>query len=216
MRLRNIPRADEVLRENENVVNNPQKRKGKWKQEFGNENPIEVEIGMGKGRFILTHASKNPDKNYIGIERYSSVLLRGVESIEEYVENLRLLCQNAVELEELFEKEEIDRIYLNFSDPWPKKRHARRRLTSRDFLKRYHCILREEGELEFKTDNRDLFEFSLEEIKESKEFELLEHTFDLHSNEEMNQGNVMTEYEEKFSAKGNPIHKLIARKTALK
>ncbi|MCP1100830.1 tRNA (guanine-N7-)-methyltransferase [Aequitasia blattaphilus] len=216
MRLRNIPRADEVLKENENVVNNPQKRKGKWKKEFGNENPIEVEIGMGKGRFILTHASKNPDKNYIGIERYSSVLLRGVESIEEYVENLRLLCQNAVELEELFEKEEIDRIYLNFSDPWPKKRHARRRLTSREFLKRYYCILREEGELEFKTDNRDLFEFSLEEIKESKEFELLEHTFDLHNNEEMNQGNVMTEYEEKFSAKGNPIHKLIARKTALK
>ena len=172
---------------------------------------------MGKGRFLLNMAKQYPNVNFIGIERYSSVLLRALEKYdtEEFQEltNIRFVCMDAKELSEVFAKGEVERIYLNFSDPWPKARHAKRRLTSTEFFARYDKILAEDGTVEFKTDNRDLFEFSLEEVKEAG-WNLENYTFDLHHNEEMVQGNVMTEYEEKFSSMGNPICKLIAKQGA--
>ena len=212
MRLRNIPGADDVIRQHPIAVKDEKEQKGKWKQLFGNDNPVYIEIGMGKGQFILTLAKQNPDVNYIGIERYSSVLLRALEKFdtEEYCElrNIRFVCMNAMEIAEVFEPGEVDRIYLNFSDPWPKARHANRRLTSVKFLEQYEKVLAEGGLIEFKTDNRPLFEFSLEQVEEAG-WKLLAHTFDLHHEDAMKEGNVMTEYEEKFSSMGNPIHKLV-------
>ena len=170
---------------------------------------------MGKGQFLLTLAKENPSINYIGIERYSSVLLRALERFdndEEYkdVNNIRFICMDATNLPEVFAVGEIDKIYLNFSDPWPKARHAKRRLTSTEFLERYEKILAQGGRVEFKTDNTELFNFSLEQVKEAGWY-LEKYTYDLHHQEEMNAGNIMTEYEEKFSSMGNPICKLIAR-----
>ncbi len=212
MRLRNIPGADDVIRQHPIAVKNEKEQKGKWKQLFGNDNPVYIEIGMGKGQFILTLAKQNPDVNYIGIERYSSVLLRALEKFdtEEFcgLTNIRFVCMNAMEIAEVFGPGEVDRIYLNFSDPWPKARHANRRLTSVKFLEQYEKVLAEGGLIEFKTDNRPLFEFSLEQVEEAG-WKLLAHTFDLHHEDTMNVGNVMTEYEEKFSSMGNPIHKLV-------
>lgn len=217
MRLRNIPRAEGVLEACKEVVKNPAGQKSRWHELFQNQNPVHIEIGMGKGQFLLTLAERNPDINYIGIERYSSVLLRAVEKFQLLSEspkgapsNIRFLCMDARDLPEVFAPGEIEKIYLNFSDPWPKARHAKRRLTSRQFLSRYEKILVRNGKVEFKTDNRELFEFSLEEVKEQG-WELLESTFDLHNQPEMMEGNVMTEYEEKFSSMGNPICKLICR-----
>lgn len=213
MRLRNIPGADEVIRNHPIAIKQPKEYKGNWNGLFRNQNPIHIEIGMGKGQFLLTLAKLNPDNNYIGIERYSSVLLRALEKFdtEEYcgLKNVRFVCMDAMELPEVFEFGEVAKIYLNFSDPWPKARHARRRLTSTQFLAQYDKVLAKEGVVEFKTDNRPLFDFSLEQIKEAG-WTLLGKTFDLHRDESMNEGNVMTEYEEKFSSMGNPIHKLIA------
>lgn len=213
MRLRNIPGADDVIENHFAAVKNEKEQKGKWNGVFGNENPIHIEIGMGKGQFLLTLAEQNSEINYIGIERYSSVLLRALEKFdtEEYqgLKNIRFICMDAFELPEVFEPGEVEKIYLNFSDPWPKKRHAGRRLTSTRFLAQYDKILTTGGVVEFKTDNCSLFEFSLEQIEEAG-WRLLEHTFDLHHDKVMNKGNVMTEYEEKFVKMGNPIHKLIA------
>lgn len=212
MRLRNIPGSKEAIAQSVHVIQNPEESKGNWKKVFGNQNPVRIEVGMGKGRFIMDMARLNPEYNYIGIEMYDSVLLRAVQKLEqsdENLPNLYFIRMDARNLPEVFGKEEVDRIYLNFSDPWPKDRHAKRRLTSRQFLERYDQILTKEGQVEFKTDNRPLFEFSLEEI-EAAGWKLLAHTFDLYHDEDMIKGNVMTEYEEKFSSAGNPIHKLIA------
>lgn len=213
MRLRNIPGADDVIQRHPIAVKESKEYKGKWNTLFKNANPIHIEIGMGKGQFILTLAKQNPEINYIGIERYSSVLLRALEKFdtEEFCEltNVRFICMDAMELSEVFDFGEVDKIYLNFSDPWPKARHARRRLTSTVFFAQYDKVLAKEGVVEFKTDNRPLFEFSLEQVEEAG-WKLIGHTFDLHRDEKMNSGNVMTEYEEKFSSQGNPIHKLIA------
>ena len=176
---------------------------------FGNDNPVRIEIGMGKGRFISTLAAQNPDINYVGIEKYSSVLLRAVQKLEEEeLPNVRLIRMDAEDLENVFAQGELDRIYLNFSDPWPKDRHAKRRLESRQFLARYNQILKKDGTIEFKTDNRALFDFALEEV-EAAGWTLKEKTFDLHADARLNEGNVMTEYEERFSAQGNPICKYI-------
>ena len=209
MRLRNIKGSKEVIAASPYVVQNPEDYKGKWSELFHNNHPLHIEIGMGKGQFIHTLASENPDINYIGIEMYSSVLYRALEKqTAEEKPNLYFLRFDAKYLADIFAEHEVDRIYLNFSDPWPKARHASRRLTSREFLARYDKILKEDGVIEFKTDNRELFEFSLEEVPEAG-WKLLAHTFDLHHDEEMVKGNVMTEYEEKFSSMGNPICKMV-------
>ena len=166
---------------------------------------------MGKGQFITTLAQQNPNINYIGIEKYSSVLVRALEktdAMETQPENLRFIRMDAENICNMFAKHEVDGIYLNFSDPWPKDRHAKRRLTSQTFLGRYDKILKPEGHVEFKTDNKDLFQFSLEQV-EPAGWHLDAFTWDLHHDETLNQGNVMTEYEQKFSSMGNPICKMI-------
>lgn len=213
MRLRNIPGADEAIADSPHCIQEPMAEKGRWHLIFGNENPIHIEIGMGKGQFIMQLAKEHPDINYIGIERYSSVLLRALQKMEvEPLPNIRFLCMDASIITEVFDKEEVAKIYLNFSDPWPKERHAKRRLTSRQFFERYDKILAGNGVVEFKTDNDDLFAFSMEEVAEAG-WTLDAHTFDLHHDPVLNKGNVMTEYEEKFSSLGHPIHKLIARRS---
>jgi tRNA (guanine-N7-)-methyltransferase len=166
---------------------------------------------MGKGQFILEMARRNADKNFIGIEKYSSVLVRALEKCETFEgDNLRFIRMDAEKITEVFARHEVDGIYLNFSDPWPKDRHAKRRLTYRDYWSRYNEILKPEGEVIFKTDNRPLFDFSLEEVQAAG-WELTDVTCDLHHSPAV-EDNVMTEYEAKFSALGNPIHRLIARR----
>lgn len=221
MRLRNIPRAESVLAASPRVLKDPEQFRGAFRQTvFQNTNPLHIEIGMGKGQFLLTLALQNPSVNYIGIERYSSVLLRPVEKLasmqaagEAVPSNLRFICMDAADISQVFAPGEVDRIYLNFSDPWPKARHARRRLTSLEYLARYDKILAPDGQVEFKTDNRDLFDFSLEQIETSPVWTLAACTFDLHHDPLLNQGNIMTEYEEKFSSMDHPICKLIARRS---
>ena len=207
MRLRNITGSREMIAESDFVVHEPKLLKGKWKARFENDHPIYIEIGMGKGRFIMDSARANPDINYIGIEKYSAVLLRAIQKMEEDpLPNVKLIRMDADEITDVFDKGEIDRIYLNFSDPWPKDRHAKRRLPSGAFLKRYDEILKTGGTIEFKTDNRELFDFAVEELEESP-FKAERITYDLHNDPDMMIGNIMTEYEEKFSSKGNPICK---------
>lgn len=211
MRLRNITGSREAIAESPYVVQEelqPQVA-GTWHTLFGNNNPIHIEIGMGKGKFIHTMAKLHPDINYVGIEKYSSVLLRAIQKMEEEeLPNLKFLRMDAEDIATVFAPGEVDRIYLNFSDPWPKDRHARRRLPSREFLARYDVILKKEGRIAFKTDNRDLFDFAVEELEPAGwKAEVI--TYDLHGDEKLMEGNVMTEYEEKFSAMGNPICKYI-------
>ena len=215
MRLRNIPGAKDAITGSNYVVQEPASHKGKWTQVFPKDQPLHIEVGMGKGRFLMDMAKLHPEINYVGIEMYDSVLLRALQKRErleeegEKLTNLMFMCIDARLLPEIFEKGEVQKIYLNFSDPWPKDRHAKRRLTSKEFLARYDQILVSDGQVEFKTDNRPLFDFSVESVKEAG-WQLKAVTYDLHHDAELVQGNVMTEYEERFSAKGNPIHKLIA------
>ncbi|MCI9248776.1 MAG: tRNA (guanosine(46)-N7)-methyltransferase TrmB [Dorea sp.] len=230
MRLRNIPRAESVLGASPYVIKNPSSCRGKWAENvFQSSSPIHIEIGMGKGQFLLTLAKQNPSVNYIGIERYSSVLLRAVEKLGESgtdsgdtacrnpadrFQNLRFVCCDAAGLPDFFAPGEISRIYLNFSDPWPKARHARRRLTSREYFSRYDLILARGGQVEFKTDNRALFDFSTGQLDSSDTWEIAGLTYDLHRDGSMCAGNVMTEYEARFSSAGTPICKLIAKRRA--
>ncbi|MBQ2802848.1 MAG: tRNA (guanosine(46)-N7)-methyltransferase TrmB [Lachnospiraceae bacterium] len=211
MRLRNITGSREVIAESVYVVKEADLEKcpGTWHEIFGNNNPLHIEIGMGKGKFIHTMAKEHPEINYVGIEKYSSVLLRAIQKMEEEeLSNLKFIRMDAEDIIKVFGKGEVDKIYLNFSDPWPKDRHAKRRLPSRQFLERYNQILREDGRLEFKTDNRALFDFAVEELEPAGwKAEVV--TYDLHSDEALMQGNVMTEYEEKFSSMGNPICKYV-------
>lgn len=210
MRLRHIRGAEEAIAASPYVIQDPASHRGAFRELFGNENPIRIEVGMGKGRFIMEMAALHPEINYIGVERYSSVLLRALQKREQMeLPNIYFMCIDARELAEVFAPGEVNRIYLNFSDPWPKDRHARRRLTSPDFMKVYDKVLAPDGLVEFKTDNQDLFTYSLEAIPEAG-WKIDAFTRDLHHNEEMVQGNVMTEYEMKFSELGNPICKLIA------
>ena len=230
MRVRNIPRAESVLGASPYVIKNPSSCRGKWAENvFQSSSPIHIEIGMGKGQFLLTLAKQNPSVNYIGIERYSSVLLRAVEKLGESgtdsgdtacrnpadrFQNLRFVCCDAAGLPDFFAPGEISRIYLNFSDPWPKARHARRRLTSREYFSRYDLILARGGQVEFKTDNRALFDFSTGQLDSSDTWEIAGLTYDLHRDGSMCAGNVMTEYEARFSSAGTPICKLIAKRRA--
>ena len=212
MRLKHVKGSEDYIASSEHVVQDYKGQKGRWNEFFGNDHPIRIEIGMGKGQFLMELASRNPDINYIGIERYSSVLIRAVQKKEELdLPNLTFRLMDATEICDVFAEKEVDRIYLNFSDPWPKARHAARRLPSRQFLERFKVILKDDGRIEFKTDNKALFEFALEEI-EPGGFKMCQYTHDLHNNEEMNVGNIMTEYEDKFSKLGNRICKYIIEK----
>lgn len=238
MRLRNIPGSREVIAESIYVVKEEPAEgvavderlhhagdktsteggrkvqgdwlvKGHWNEVFGNDHPVRLEIGMGKGTFLLRMAEAYPEINFVGVEKYSSVLLRAIQKQEEAnLPNVKFIRMDAEYITDVFSEGEVDRIYLNFSDPWPKDKHAKRRLTSRQFLARYDQILKQGGRVEFKTDNDDLFAFSLEEAGPAG-WTVTEHTLDLHHDERMNQGNIMTEYEEKFSILGKKIHKLI-------
>ena len=210
MRLRNVKGSREKTAATDYVIHDEETMKGRWHEVFGNDNPIHIEIGMGKGQFIMELARRNPDINYIGIEKYSSVLLRALEKreLEEDIHNLYFIRMDAEYIEKVFDTNEVSRIYLNFSDPWPKDRHAKRRLTSTHFFGFYDKILIPDGQVIFKTDNRDLFDFSLEQVPLAG-WKLLNYTYDLH-NSEYNEGNIMTEYETKFSAMGTPINRLVA------
>ena len=215
MRLRNIPRAESVLEACKEVVKNPESLCGHWNQEFQNERPLHIEIGMGKGQFLLTLAAENPQINYVGIERYSSVLLRAVEKFQELEAegkapaNIRFICMDANDLPTVFAPAEVSRIYLNFSDPWPPNRQRKRRLTWRAYLEVYDEILRQQGDLCFKTDNQRFFEWSLQEICQFG-WLLQNISLDLHNSDF--EGNVMTEYEEKFSSEGSRIYRVEARR----
>lgn len=209
--MRNKPWAKEFIEQHpEIIIPNPENYKGKWNEVFGNDHPLHIEVGSGKGQFIVGMAQANPEINYIGIELYDKVIVKALEKVLEAGSppNVRLLKINAEELEKFFQKNDVHRIYLNFSDPWPKKRHAKRRLTHEKFLKIYESILVEEGEIHFKTDNRGLFEYSL--VSMSQYGMLLQYvSLDLHANEP--EDNIRTEYEEKFSAMGQPIYRLEAK-----
>lgn len=211
MRLRNVPGSREVIAAHPLCILEENPQAGNWAGIFGNDHPIHLEVGMGKGQFITTLAAQNPAINYIGIEKYSSVLVRALEKLdamETPPSNIRFIRMDAENICSMFAENEVSRIYLNFSDPWPKDRHARRRLTSQQFLDRYDHILAPEGRIEFKTDNQELFCFSLEQV-EPAGWKLEASTWDLHHDPKLNDGNVMTEYEQKFSAQGNPICKMI-------
>ncbi len=204
MRQRNKPWAKEKLAEYpQYVIQTPEENKGKWQDVFEKRAPLHIEIGTGKGRFITGMAKANPDINYIGIELQDSVIVTALDKIiEDELPNVKLMNVNAVDLQKYFEDGEIDRVYLNFSDPWPKARHAKRRLTFESFLKIYESILVKNGEIHFKTDNQGLFEFSLMSFSQYGLL-LKEVSLDLHNSNY--EGNIMTEYEEKFSQKGNRI-----------
>ena len=209
MRLKNVPGARETIDASAFTIPEPEVWKGRWQEVFGRQAPLHIEIGMGKGQVLTALAAEHPDINYIGIEKFSSVLVRAVQKQNELeLPNLRLIRMDADSITDVFAPGEVDRIYLNFSDPWPKERHAKRRLTSVEFLRRYENILAKDGHVEFKTDNQPLFEFSLEAAEEAG-WKLLAVTRDLHHDTALNKGNIMTEYEERFSAQGNPICKMI-------
>lgn len=216
MRLRNVKGSYEMILENPYTVQadavNADDYKNFWnKNHFQNNNPIHIEIGMGKGQFITDLAKQNPDINYIGIEKYSSVLVKAFGKREQLeTDNLFFIRMEAENITDFFASGEIDRIYLNFSDPWPKDRHAKRRLTSRQFMERYNRILSENGFVQFKTDNRPLFDFSIEEIKATG-WCLDEINYNLHK-DGIAKDNIMTEYEQKFYNLGNPIYRLTAHR----
>ncbi|MET3558238.1 tRNA (guanine-N7-)-methyltransferase [Streptococcus rupicaprae] len=210
MRVRKRKGAEALLAENpQYVILDPEAYKGKWHQVFGNDNPIHIEVGSGKGRFITRMAAANPDINYIGIDIQLSVLSYALDRVlEQGLPNVKLLRVDGSSLTNYFADAEIDRLYLNFSDPWPKKKHAKRRLTYKSFLETYQQILPAQGEIHFKTDNRGLFEYSLVSFSQYG-MTLLGVWLDLHAADF--EGNIMTEYEEKFSQKGQPIYRVEAR-----
>ncbi|MFD2213610.1 tRNA (guanosine(46)-N7)-methyltransferase TrmB [Metabacillus endolithicus] len=210
MRLRNKPWAGEFIAEHSDyAISNPENYKGKWHEVFGNQNPIHIEVGTGKGQFLAGMSQQNPNINYIGIELFDSVIVAAIQkAVDKQLSNFKLLNVNAKNLTEYFDQGEIDRVYLNFSDPWPKVRHAKRRLTYKSFLQMYENVLVKGGEIHFKTDNQGLFEYSLISFSEYG-LRLKYISLDLHKSDF--EGNVMTEYEEKFSEKGQRIYRVEAK-----
>ena len=208
MRLRNVRGASETIENSLYVIKNYEEYKGKYNIVFGNNNPIHIEIGMGKGNFIIGMAKKYPNINFIGIEKFDSVLVRAIEKVDEDIPNLRFIRMDATDIEKVFYKE-IDTIYLNFSDPWPKNRHEHRRLTSEKFLKRYDNLFSKEKNIIMKTDNRKLFEFSIISFTDYN-YKIEEISLDMYNDDIKD--NVQTEYEKKFSEKGFPIYKIVVKK----
>ena len=210
MRLRKKPHTLEKLENFSDFVTVEKidsSRAGNWQKIFGNENPLHVELGTGKGDFICAMAEKNPQINFVGIEMEAEVVLKAARKIDEKnLSNVKIIVFNVNQIEEIFAENEIDRLYINFCDPWPKKRHAKRRLTYITFLQKYQKILKPAGEIHFKTDNRALFDFSLEQF-ELANFKVREISYDLHANEPPE--NVRTEYENRFSAAGVPINRAV-------
>ena len=208
MRLRNVKGASTIIENSSFIIKDYKEYKGKYKTIFNNDNPIHIEIGMGKGDFIIGMAKKYPEINFIGIEKFDSVIVRAIEKLDEEIPNLRLIRMDATEIEEVFDKE-VDTIYLNFSDPWPKNRHSDRRLTSLKFLKRYDSLFECEKTIIMKTDNRKLFEFSLIEFN-NYNYKFEEISLDLYKDDIKD--NVQTEYERRFHELGFPIYKIIVKK----
>ena len=203
MRQRNVKNKEEIINSSKYIILNPKEYLGKWSKLFNNSNPIYIEIGMGKGDFILENAKRYPNINFIGIEKYDSIIALAIKKIEvEEISNLKLIRMNALEINEVF-SHEIDKIYLNFSDPWPKPRHAKRRLTSEVFLEKYDNLFKNDKIIEMKTDNRNLFEFSLISFNDFG-YSIKEISLDLHHSDIEN--NIMTEYERKFSLNNNAIY----------
>ena len=209
MRLKHVKGADEIIKSGTHYIENYKELKGIWNKVFKNNNPIYIEIGMGKGDFIIENAIKYPDINFIGIEKFDSVIVRSIQKSNELeLNNLKLIRMDALEIDDVFDKE-IDRIYLNFSDPWPKERHTKRRLTSPIFLSKYDKIFKKDANIIMKTDNNPLFEYSLESLEEYG-YKIVKCTRDLYS--EDTSDNIATEYEKKFVSKGININKFIAVK----
>jgi tRNA (guanine-N7-)-methyltransferase len=210
MRQRFKPWAKDKLIENPEFVSiDPVSMKGKWHAYFGNSNPIHLEVGTGKGQFICGMGKQNPSVNYLGMELYDSIVISALDRILDNDQtNVKLIRADASHISDYFEPGEIDRLYLNFSDPWPKNKHAKRRLTHGSFLNRYETILKENGEIHFKTDNQGLFEYSLQSMSEYGMF-FTEVSLDLHKSGM--EDNIMTEYEEKFSEKGFRIYRMEAQ-----
>ena len=204
MRQRNVKNKEEIITSSKYFVNNPENYIGKWSTYFQNNNPIYIEIGMGKGQFIIENAKRYPNINFIGIEKYDSILALALKKINIELPNLVMLRLDAFNIDSIF-KEEIDTIYLNFSDPWPKKRHAKRRLTSPEFLKKYDLIFKNNNHIVMKTDNKDLFSYSIKTLN-NHGYYINNITFDLEK--EKDSLNIMTEYEEKFTKLNNPIYKI--------
>ena len=203
MRQRNVKNKKEIINSCEYIILNPESNKGKWRELFSNNHPIYLEIGMGKGSFILENALRYPDINFIGIEKYDSIIALAIKKINNYdLNNLKLVRMDALNIDNVFAKE-IDKLYLNFSDPWPKPRHEKRRLTSSNFLQKYEDIFKERILIEMKTDNRKLFEYSLISFNENN-YKIKEISLNLHDDNRTD--NIMTEYEEKFSRQNNPIY----------
>ena len=211
MRLRNVKNKEEILGASPYLVKNPEENIGKWNEVFGNDKPIYIEIGMGKGKFIIENALRYPDINFIGIEKFDSVLARSLPKIPEGLDNLLIIRMDALNIENVFSKE-IDRIYLNFSDPWPKARHHLRRLSSKVFLEKYDDIFKDNKEIFMRTDNQGLYIYSLMSYSENG-YVLSDITFDLHKDKE---DIITTEYEDKFSSKGMPIYSVVATKSVQK
>lgn len=198
MRLKHIKNAEEIILKSKYLVKSPKENKGKWNKVFNNDNNIEIEIGTGKGKFIIGKALENPNINFIGIEKYDSPLVSAVKKLEELeLDNLKLICLDALEIEEVFDHE-IDKIYLNFSDPWPKKRHTKRRLTSSVFLNKYESLFKNKKRIEMKTDNDDLYEFSSESF--------IENGYDIVKTDTNYFDTIRTEYEDKFISLGKNIN----------
>ena len=207
MRLRNVKNKEEILSSSKFLVKNPKDYCGRWKEYFGNNNPIYIEIGMGKGKFIRENALKYPNINFIGIEKYDSVVAKCLPKIDDSLANLAIVRMDALEIDKVF-AHEISRIYLNFSDPWPKKRHHLRRLSSKVFLEKYSSIFLGDYEILMRTDNEDLFCYSLMSFSEAG-YVLKDLTFNLHNDVE---DIIITEYEDRFSSRGMPIYAVRAIK----